>query len=254
MQIRIVHAVTGAALYTTEADSLRAGVEAAVKANADLSGANLSMATLSGANLFGANLSGANLFGANLFGADLAGADLSGADLSRANLSMATLSGADLSRANLFGATLSGADLSMATLSGADLAGAKHLNPLLTTPMYLLREQPGAIRAYKLVKADGVGPFNGGIVYRVGESYEVADANTNETEACAAGINLASLDWCLKEWCPGYRILVAEFMAADVAAIPIGSDGKFRVFRCRIVGEKTLAEVGLTETASEDQP
>ena len=63
------------------------------------------------------------------------------------------------------------------------------------------------------------------------------------------GIHLATLDWCLKDWKPGYRILVAEFAAADIAAIPIGSDGKFRVRRCTIVGEKALAECGLNAVA-----
>jgi hypothetical protein len=49
----------------------------------------------------------------------------------------------------------------------------------------------------------------------------------------------------MREWSAGYRILIAEFEAADIAAIPIGSDGKFRVFRCTIVGEKDLVEIGL---------
>jgi len=112
-------------------------------------------------------------------------------------------------------------------------------------PLYLLRDQPGKVRAYKLVTADGVGPFNGGITYRIGESCEVLDADTDEYRQCASGINLATLDWCMREWSAGYRILIAEFEAADIAAIPIGSDGKFRVFRCTIVGEKDLVEIGL---------
>jgi hypothetical protein len=107
-----------------------------------------------------------------------------------------------------------------------------------------LRDQLGKVRAYKLVTADGIGPFNGGIKYEIGKSYEVTDANTDEAVQCAAGINLATLDWCLKEWKESYRILVAEFMAKDIAAIPIGSDGKFRVYRCKIVGEKDLKELG----------
>jgi hypothetical protein len=46
------------------------------------------------------------------------------------------------------------------------------------------------------------------------------------------------------------RILVAEFTAEDIAAIPHGTDGKFRVRRCRIVAEKDLTEVGLVPTKS----
>ena len=123
--------------------------------------------------------------------------------------------------------------------------GAKGLNKYPTTPLYGLRDQVGPIRAYKLVTAASVGPYNSGITYVVGQSVEVADASTDELQQCAAGINLASLDWCCRFWQPGYRILVAEFLAADLAAIPIASDGKFRVHRCTIVAEKDLVELGL---------
>jgi hypothetical protein len=49
----------------------------------------------------------------------------------------------------------------------------------------------------------------------------------------------------MKEWQPGYRILLAEFQATDIASIPTGTDGKFRVHRCKIVGEKDLGEIGI---------
>jgi hypothetical protein len=97
---------------------------------------------------------------------------------------------------------------------------------------------------------DGLAPFNGGIIYKVGESYEVANANTSENIHCAEGINLATLDWCMKERKDGYRILIAEFTAKDIAAIPTATDGKFRVFRCKIVGEKDLKEIGLIQEAT----
>jgi uncharacterized protein YjbI with pentapeptide repeats len=262
---RIVSSLTGAELYKTEAVSLRDTVEMAVRSGANLSGANLSgadlsEATLSGANLSRAdllwanlswadlswaNLSWANLSGANLSWANLLGANLSRANLSGANLSEANLSGADLSGANLLGANLSRANLSGANLSEANLSGASGINTLRCTYLEMLRDQTGPIRAYKLVMASGEGPYNGGITYTVGQSYEVLDANTDAYEPCGAGINLATLDWCLRDYRPGYRVFVAEFCAADIAAIPVGSDGKFRVLRCRIVGEKTRAELGL---------
>jgi hypothetical protein len=160
-------------------------------------------------------------------GADLRGADLRGADLS----------GADLS-----GADLSGADLRGADLRGADLSGAKGIHRWVTTPLHLLFDQPGPMRLYKLTLPNGEGPYNGGIVFRVGESYQVADANTDENESCGAGINVATLDWCLKEWQPGRRIFVVEFTAADIAAVPLGSDGKVRLHRCKVVAEKDLSE------------
>ena len=116
----------------------------------------------------------------------------------------------------------------------------------------MLKDQVGKIRAYKLVKADGLGPFNGGITYEQGKSYEVKDASTDENEQCAKGIHLATLPWCMREWKKGYRILIAEFTAKDIACIPIGNEGKFRVYRCKIVGEKDLVEIGLVE--QEKQP
>jgi len=150
----------------------------------------------------------------------------------------ANLSDADLRNAVLCNANLRGADLRGADLSGAYLNGAKGIDPDRTTPLRMLLDQSGKIRAYKLVKADGTGPYNGGIKYEIGKSYNVKDANTDEKVSCAKGINLATLDWCLSNRLDGYKILLAEFKAKDIAAIPIATDGKFRVHRCRIVGEK----------------
>ena len=155
----------------------------------------------------------------------------------------ANLCGADLASANLASANLAGANL-----AGANLAGAKGLNKFLITPLLMLRDQPGAIRAYRLVTADGLSPISPGnghaaLTYSIGAEI-VASANTDENEQCGAGVNLATLDWCLREWRSGYRVLIAEFTAHDIAAIPTATDGKFRVHRCRIVGEVDLAEIG----------
>jgi hypothetical protein len=118
----------------------------------------------------------------------------------------------------------------------------------------MLLDQPGKIRAYKLVNENFEGPFNGGIKYIGKKKIKVDDANTSDTEQCAAGINLATLDWCMAGWRPGYHILVAEFEAKDIAAIPIATDGKFRVRQCVIVGEKDLKEIGLvTEPKTEKE-
>lgn len=233
---------TGIAILSGEYASVKACLEQNPRAG--LSGADLSKANLSGANLYEADLHGVDLYGANLHEANLRGASLYKANLARADLSGADLSGADLSRANLYKADLSGANL-----SGASLSGAIGVNKYLTTPLQLLRDQPGKIRAYKLVTQEGDSPMcrqNGAqpINYRIGAAYEVQGANKNELAECGPGINLATLDWCLREWREGFRILVAEFEAADIAAIPIASDGKFRVTRCTIVGEKTLEELG----------
>ncbi len=210
MKIEIRSRYDAQRLFWVETGSLTLAVEAAVRS--------------------GANLGGADLGGANLRGANLRDADLRGANLRDANLRDANLRGANL--------------------GGADLRDAKNVNPYRVTPLLMLRDQPGPIWAYKLVTASGVGPFNGGITYRVGEEYAVTDADTDAARQCAPGINLATLDWCMSEWREGYRIFVAEFFSGDIAAIPTATDGKFRVRRCRIVGEKDLVEIGLVKKAS----
>src|SRR3989338_44034 len=180
-----------------------------------------------GKSLQGADLQGANLRGANLRGADLQGAHLRGADLQ--------------------GADLQGADLQGADLQGANLWGAKNFNKYTTTPLYGMLDQPGKIIAYKIVNNRNEGIYNGGLVYTIGATIEEKGADTNEFKNCGEGINLATLDWCMREWKPGYKILLAEFTKEDIACIPVGSDGKFRVYRCRIIGEKNLKESGLLE-------
>jgi len=287
MNYEIKHAISGTVLFTLETKSLKLCLEAAVKSGADLSGANLfgknlsradlTEANLTRADLFGANLSGADLFRANLSGANLTETNLSRADLTEANLSGANLTGANLSRADLtetnlteanlsranlsradlteanltradlFRANLSGADLTEVNLSRADLTGAESINKFRCTPLTILQDQPGKIRAYKLVNATNQGPYNGGIVYAQGKKHKVENADTDDSKQCAAGISLATLDWCIKEWQKGYKILIAEFTAKDIACIPIATDGKFRVHCCKIIGEKDLKEIGLIQ-------
>jgi hypothetical protein len=62
--IEIKHRSTGAVLWSGEAESLREGLNAAVKARADLAGADLAGAYLAGADLAGAYLARADLAGA----------------------------------------------------------------------------------------------------------------------------------------------------------------------------------------------
>jgi len=223
-----------------------AGLQDADLRRADLRRTNLRYVNLRGADLRGVNLQSAILQGARLEGADLSGADLEGADLRGANLRDADLRRAYMRRADLRRVNLRGADLRGANLDGADLEGAEGLTPLIhamNTPMAILYSQPGSLRAYKLVDEDYEGPMHGGIRYDVGEEY-TAEANDDETESCSYGINLTDLGWCLRHWRPGYHILIVEFMAADIAAIPVGGR-KFRVRRCRVVGELDLSDYGL---------
>ena len=154
-------------------------------------------------------------------------------------------------RAAVEAAVASDANLRGAYLGGAYLGGAEGINPYLTNDLLMMRDQVGKIRAYKLVTSEGYGPFYGGIKYEVKDDYEVPDADCSDSQ-CGAGINLATLSWCMKEWRPGHRILLAEFKASDIAALPNG-DGKFRVYRCRIVKEIDLAEIGLETVETEEK-
>lgn len=127
----------------------------------------------------------------------------------------------------------------------ADLAGATGINKHQVTPLRILLDQPGPIRAYKLINKHGEGPFNGGIKYDGAiDSFSVELFDKDENSQCGAGINLATLDWCMKEWREDYRILLMEFFAADLV-VPTLTDGKFRVRKCRRVGEVDLKEIGL---------
>ena len=161
----------------------------------------------------------------------------SGANLYDADLCGANLRGANLCDADLYDANLSGANLSRADLSGADLSRATGIAPERCTDLLMLLDQVGKIRAYKLTKPDGSGPTYRGLTYEVGKTVKAADANTDPDDHCGAGVNLATLPWCLSQWQPGYRIFVCEFTRADIAAIPTATDGKFRTHRCRVVRE-----------------
>jgi len=257
MLFEIKSRATGAILFSLETESMKLCIEAAIKSSANLSSADLRSADLRSADLRSADLRSADLRSADLRSADLRSvdlryADLRSADLRYANLSSADLRSADLRYANLSSADLRYADLSSADLRSADLRYAKGIDKNLVTPLRILLEQPGPIWAYKLVKRNGEGPFNGGINYidpKI-DVFSVADTNEDENEQCGAGINLATLDWVMKEWCPGYRILIMEFFANEPKGnliVPTATDGKFRVKECRRVGEKDLKEIGLVK-------
>ena len=177
-------------------------------------------ADLSRADLIWADLSRANLRGADLSGADLRGADLYEADLSWANLSRANLRGANLSRANLRGADLSGADLSEADLSEAKIdwplvcpekgsfIGYKKcrggLIVELEIPEDALRSS-ATTRKCRCSKAKVVSITNldgskagctettsnrdHSFVYKVGETVEVPNFDTNRFNECSTGIH-----------------------------------------------------------------
>ena len=193
---------------------------------ANLSGADLSGAYLSRANLRRANLYEANLRGANLRGADLREADLREANLRGANLRGADLRRADLRRADLYGADLNGADLSGADLSGADLYGAKNLNLPMACPeegsfigfkqcrngfivkLEILSDslrcsatgrkcRCSKAKVISITNLDGtntntnvvISKRDPNFIYKVGETVEVKNFDTNRWNECSTGIH-----------------------------------------------------------------
>ena len=283
MKFEIKCRISGNTLFSVETQSLKMAVELAVKTGANLGGADLMGADLRDAVLRGAvlrnavlrnadfrsaNLRGADLMDANLSNADLGGADLMDANLRSANLRGANLRGADLMDANLMdanlmdanlmdvnlmdvnlrnadfrGAVLRGAVLRNADFRNADFRGAGGIDKYLTSPLYLLLDQVGKIRAYKLTNQKDEGPIRGGIIYTIGKVIKVK-ADVNENIQCSYGISVATLDWCILNWQLGYKIKLVEFTRKDIACIPIASDGKFRVSKCKVIKDKDLKKLG----------
>jgi hypothetical protein len=197
------------------------------------------------ANLVGANLAGAYLVDANLADANLARANLADANLARANLAGAYLAGAYLVDANLAGANLAGAYLVDANLARAYLAGARGFIPERTTHLASIKFLP-VCHAFKVVNERGEGHINGGLKYHLGKRVEVKDADPDPSEMCSKGIHVADLPWCLNEWREGYRIILIEHSPADIACVPLGTDGKYRLHGCTPVRDITdeLRECG----------
>ena len=170
-----------------------------------------------------ADLRDANLRGANLRDADLRYADLSSANLRDANLSDANLIGADLSSANLRDANLSGANL-----RDADLSYAKNVPDYVTAITSIVPDgdlivykqlQHGDIATLKIpasarrsnstgrkcraeyaevlaiqdldgnAKECGGSRYDGGFVYRVGETVHPHEWCEDRWQECAGGIH-----------------------------------------------------------------
>ena len=112
----------------------------------------------------------------------------------------------------------------------------------------MLLDQPGPIRAYKLV-TEGLGspiaPDQGrpSLTYTIGSTLSVDGCDEDPVHDCGEGLHVATLPWCLRERTEGQKILIVEFTAADIACIPDDTSGKFRVKRLTVIGEKVLPGV-----------
>ena len=76
--------------------------------------------------------------------------------------------------------------------------------------------------------------------YTLGGTMRVTDADTNTRNGCGRGVNVATRDWIERVpfWAPeDGAIFLVEFTARDIAAVPCFENGKFRLFRCRVVAK-----------------
>lgn len=102
-----------------------------------------------------------------------------------------------------------------------------------------LKKHIGKVRAYKYTDKNAKSPVqtSNAILYEPGKDYEEKGAVTDASKDCAAGINVASVEWCQKEMSADHRAFAFEFDSVDVAAIPTANAGKLRVFKCRCIEE-----------------
>ncbi len=120
--------------------------------------------------------------------------------------------------------------------------------------LLILADQPGPVIAYKLVTDKYTGASYAGLYYTVGA--EIVDSRPycdNPAIDCGCGINLATMAWVLQNWVNGQRIMQVECFPSEGICIPNGTDGKFRVQRCKVLKEMDLAELGLVDAEEVDQ-
>lgn len=167
---------------------------------------------------------------ADLCYVDLCYVDLSYTDLRYANLSYTVLRSADLRYADLRGAVLRGADL-----RNADLSGALGLQSSLE---FMEKNFQKTQEGYIVYKAFGA-------EYKTPEYWEITEnsvltenVNSNRTETCGCGINVAPLKW-IQDRYPNktiYKLLIKWEWLPGVT-VPYNSDGQIRCEKALILGK-----------------
>ena len=170
---------------------------------------NGKMANLSGVNLSWTDLRGADLRGANLRGANLSWTDLRGADISGANLSLADLCGANISEAKNISCTLScpekGSFIAFKKSAYCYVDDKnKHFIIELKIPEDALRVsatgrkcRASKAKVVSITNLDGTPTdikevssiYDHRFKYKVGETVEVDDFDTNRWNECSTGIH-----------------------------------------------------------------
>ena len=146
-------------------------------------------------------------------------------------------------KADLRGANLGEADLRGADLWGANLGEAENLPSKFASDLNLLKWQSNKIIAFKYLDGQ-ISPYQN-FNYEIGKEYKVDDGNSDERISCDKGINLATLEWCLKETNSDISktYAVFKFDSKDILAIPYNSDGKFRVKKAIYIRNLTKKEI-----------
>lgn len=198
----------------------------------------LDKSDFSNSNLYHADLSGSSVYECNFSGANLEEAQMMRVSGIRVNFRDAQCRNAVFNNAALHQSRWDGANLCHARMENTGLGDATGLSQVMFNQLEEMRYIRGTQYAFKLVDANYDSVFaDTKIHYTVGETISVAEYDTDESNVCAPGIHVATLQWCMRCWCPGLKILVVSFEPEDIVAIPTNSDGVFRVKKCNVVEE-----------------
>ena len=127
MKYEIRHRLSRKILFSLKSDgelTKEQVIQAAIKADVDLSCSNLRGSDLSHSDLKNIDLRSSDLSYSNLCGSNLRGSDLSHSNLSHSDLKNIDLRGSNLSYSNLCGSNLRGSKLSYSNLCGSNLYGS----------------------------------------------------------------------------------------------------------------------------------
>jgi hypothetical protein len=125
------------------------------------------------------------------------------------------------------------------------------LDMLVKGDLDRLAKHDGIVRAYKYTDENAKSPTQTDkpLHYVVGKTLKVSHVEDDPNVDCGAGINLATLEWVARyaKSNKQRRIFAIEFDTDDLAAIPTGKDGKFRVKECYVVEELDTDKLGWSE-------
>jgi hypothetical protein len=71
--------------------------------------------------------------------------------------------------------------------------------------------------------------------YRRGAIMAVRKPDKDPSESCGAGVNVATLAWVRQRICRKDTVWRVAFRVKDIAVIPFNTDGKLRLYRCKVV-------------------